>query len=130
MPAARAIKVLVVDDQQTIRSLVRQGLQQIGFTEIAEAPDGEEGLRAMLCSSPPKLVISDFNMPKLDGLGLLRAIRSHDPIKSAAFIMLTGRADADLVKRAAQFGANNYLVKPFTVQTLKDKIERVFGGLT
>ena len=129
MPAARAIKVLIVDDQQTIRSLVRTGLQQLGFVDIAEAPDGELGLRAMLEPTTPKLVISDFNMPKLDGLGLLRAIRSHEPIKSAAFIMLTGRADADLVKKAAQFGANNYLVKPFTVATLKEKIERVFGGL-
>ena len=130
MPAARAIKVLIVDDQQTIRSLVRTGLQTLGFAEIEEAADGELGLRAMLVGAPPKLVISDFNMPKLDGLGLLRAIRSHEPIKSAAFIMLTGRADADLVKKAAQFGANNYLVKPFTVATLKEKIERVFGGLT
>ena len=130
MPAARAIKVLIVDDQQTIRSLVRTGLQQIGFSEIEEAPDGEAGLRAMMTPQPPKLVISDFNMPKLDGLGLLRAIRSHPPIKNSAFILLTGRADMDLVKRAVQFGANNYLVKPFTVATLKDKIERVFGGLT
>jgi two-component system chemotaxis response regulator CheY len=130
MPAAKAIKVLIVDDQQTIRSLVRSGLQQLGFTELEEAADGELGLRAMFGPTPPKLIISDFNMPKLDGLGLLRAIRSHDPIKNTAFILLTGRADADLVKRAVQFGANNYLVKPFTVATLKEKIERVFGGLT
>ncbi len=130
MPAAAAIKVLVVDDQQTIRSLVRTGLQQIGFTSISEASDGEDGLRAMLSPLPPKLVISDFNMPKLDGLGLLRAIRAHEPIKTTAFIMLTGRADTDLVKRAAQFGANNYLVKPFTVATLKEKIEAVFGMVT
>lgn len=130
MPAAAAIKVLVVDDQQTIRSLVRTGLQQLGFSNMAEAADGEGGLRAMLSPLPPKLVISDFNMPKLDGLGLLRAIRAHEPIKGTAFIMLTGRADTDLVRRAAQFGANNYLVKPFTVATLKEKIEAVFGALT
>jgi two-component system chemotaxis response regulator CheY len=130
MPAAAAIKVLVVDDQLTIRSLVRTGLQQLGFTNIVEAVDGEEGLRTMLGPTPPKLVISDFNMPKLDGLGLLRAIRAHEPIKTTGFIMLTGRADTDLVKRAAQFGANNYLVKPFTVATLKEKIEASFGALT
>jgi two-component system chemotaxis response regulator CheY len=130
MPAASSIKVLVVDDQQTIRSLVRSGLQQLGFDEVREAGDGEDGLRAMLAPMPPKLIISDFNMPKLDGLGLLRAVRSHEPIKATAFIMLTGRADADLVKRAAQFGANNYLVKPFTVAMLKAKIEAVFGSLT
>ena len=76
------------------------------------------------------MVISDFNMPKLDGLGLLRSIRAHEPIKSTAFIMLTGRADKELVARAVQFGVNNYLVKPFTVATLKQKLEGVFGVLT
>jgi two-component system chemotaxis response regulator CheY len=130
MPAASSIKVLVVDDQQTIRSLVRTGLQQLGFSNICDASDGEEGLRIMLGPMPPKLIISDYNMPKLDGLGLLRAVRAHEPIRSTAYIMLTGRADTDLVKRAAQFGANNYLVKPFTVATLKQKIEAVFGALT
>jgi two-component system chemotaxis response regulator CheY len=128
MPAASSINVLVVDDQQTIRSLVRSGLQQLGFGEIREAVDGEEGLRQMLIK-PAQLVISDYNMPKLDGLGLLRAIRAHPPIRTTAVIMLTGRADKDLVQRAVQFGVNNYLVKPFTVATLKDKIEAVFGVL-
>jgi len=69
-------------------------------------------------------------MPKLDGLGLLRAIRAHPPIQKTAFIMLTGRADKELVQRAVQFGVNNYLVKPFTVQTLREKIEAVFGALS
>jgi two-component system chemotaxis response regulator CheY len=130
MPAASALRVLVVDDQQTIRSLVRTGLQQLGVVTISEANDGEDGFRAMLMPSPPNLIISDFNMPKLDGLGLLRAVRAHEPIRTTAFIMLTGRADTDLVKRAVQFGVNNYLVKPFTVAQLKEKIEGVFGALT
>jgi two-component system chemotaxis response regulator CheY len=129
MPAASSIPCLVVDDQQTMRSLVRTGLQQLGFRTIHEAPDGEEGLRHML-SRPVQLVISDYNMPKLDGLGLLRAIRSHPPIQKTAFVMLTGRADKELVQRAVQFGVNNYLVKPFTVGTLKEKIEAIFGALT
>jgi two-component system chemotaxis response regulator CheY len=129
MPAANAIQVLIVDDQQTIRSLVRSGLQQIGVTNTREAPDGEEALRALL-AKPAHLVITDYNMPKLDGLGLLRAIRSHPPIKTTAVIMLTGRADRELVDRAAQYGVNNYLVKPFTVATLREKIEQVFGVLT
>ena len=129
MPAAASISVLIVDDQQTMRSLVRSGLQQLGFKEFRDAGDGEDGLRAMLAGGA-KLVISDYNMPKLDGLGLLRAIRSHPPIRTTPFIMLTGRADKDLVARAVQFGVNNYLVKPFTVATLKEKIEAVFGPLT
>lgn len=128
MPASSSLTCLVVDDQQTMRSLVRTGLQQLGVRTIYEAPDGEEGLRQML-TRPINLVISDYNMPKLDGLGLLRAIRSHPPIQKTAFIMLTGRADKELVQRAVQFGVNNYLVKPFTVGTLKEKIEAIFGVL-
>jgi two-component system chemotaxis response regulator CheY len=128
MTASSSLSCLVVVDQQTMRSLVRTGLQQLGFRTIYEAPDGEEGLRQML-SRPIQLVISDYNMPKLDGLGLLRAIRSHPPIQKTAFIMLTGRADRELVQRAVQYGVNNYLVKPFTVQTLKEKIEAIFGVL-
>ena len=129
MPAPSNIRDLVVDDQMTMRSLVRSGLQQLGFVDIQEAPDGEEALRQVL-AKPVHLVISDFNMPKLDGLGLLRAIRSHPPVAKTAFIMLTGRADKELIQRAVQFGVNNYLVKPFTVLSLKDKIEAVFGKLT
>ena len=129
MPVAASMNVVVVDDQQTMRSLVRTGLQELGFREIKEAPDGEAGLRVLL-TQKTDLVISDYNMPKLDGLGLLRAIRGHEPIRSTPFIMLTGRADRELVQRAVQFGVNNYLVKPFTTQTLKEKIEAVFGALT
>ena len=129
MPAASAIKTLIVDDQQTMRSLVRTSLHAIGINNTREVPDGEDALRALL-AQPAQLVITDFNMPKLDGLGLLRAIRAHGPISKTAVIMLTGRADRDLVQRAVQFGVNNYLVKPFTTQTLKEKIEAVFGPLT
>ena len=128
MPAA-AIKVLVVDDQMTMRALIRSSLQQIGFKEIEDAPDGEEGFKALL-SRPSHLVISDFNMPKLDGLSFLRAVRGHEPIRKTAFIMLTGRADKELVQRAMQHGVNNYITKPFTVAALREKIEEVFGALT
>lgn len=129
MPAAAALNVLIVDDQLTIRSLVRNGLQSLGITNTREAPDGEEAIKALV-EKPAHLVISDYNMPKLDGLGLLRAIRAYEPIKNTAFIMLTGRADRELVQRAAQYGVNNYLVKPFTNQQLRAKIEEVFGALT
>jgi two-component system chemotaxis response regulator CheY len=128
MPAAAAIKVLIVDDQMSMRSLVRNGLQQLGMVEISEAGDGEDGLRSLM-TKPVNLVITDYNMPKLDGLGLLRALRAHAPLKGTAVIMLTGRADRELVQRAVQFGVNNYLAKPFTVAQLKEKIEGVFGAL-
>jgi two-component system chemotaxis response regulator CheY len=129
MPAAASLTALVVDDQFTMRALIRQGLSTIGFGDVREAADGEEGLRQMI-TRPDSLIISDFNMPKLDGLGFLRAVRSYEPISKTAFIMLTGRADRELVSKAVQYGVNNYLVKPFTVQQLRDKIEAVFGKLT
>jgi len=129
MPAASAIKVLIVDDQLTMRALIRSALQELGFKDITDAGDGEEGLKALV-SAPAHLVISDFNMPKLDGLGFLRAIRSHEPIRKTAFIMLTGRADKELVQRAMQYGVNNYVTKPFSPATLRGKIEEVFGPLT
>ena len=129
MPAASALSVLIVDDQLTMRSLVRSGLNQIGVTNTREAGDGEEAVQSLI-RRPAHLVITDYNMPKLDGLGLLRAIRTYEPIRNTAVIMLTGRADPELVQRAAQFGVNNYLVKPFTVATLRGKIEDVFGALT
>jgi two-component system chemotaxis response regulator CheY len=129
MPAASDLKVLVVDDQQTIRALVRNGLKAIGVNDIEDAPDGEQAVGVLL-SKKINLIISDYNMPNLDGLGLLRAVRATPHLKGIAFIMLTGRADTELVQRAQQFGVNNYLVKPFTIGTLKEKIEEVFGELT
>lgn len=129
MPAGSDIRALVVDDQQTIRSLVRAGLKDIGIHNIEDAIDGEDALRVLL-SARINLIISDFNMPKLDGLGLLRAVRMTPQLKSIGFIMLTGRADTELVQRAQQFGVNNYLVKPFTVSSLRGKIEEVYGAIT
>jgi two-component system chemotaxis response regulator CheY len=120
---------MVVDDQSTMRSLVRAGLKDLGFVDTEDAVDGEDALRKLL-AKPAQLIISDFNMPKLDGLGLLKAVRTVPQTKGSAFIMLTGRADTELVRRAVQYGVNNYLVKPFTVQTLREKIEAVFGQLT
>ena len=129
MPAAATLKILIVDDQQSMRQLIRGGLQQLGFKVFEDAADGEAGLRALVAFQA-NLIISDFNMPKLDGLGLLRAVRLYPATAKTAFIMLTGRGDKELVQRAVQFGVNNFLVKPFTVATLQEKIEAVFGPLT
>jgi two-component system, chemotaxis family, chemotaxis protein CheY len=119
----------VVDDQLTMRALVRSALQEIGVKDIADANDGEEGFKALI-TRPAHLVISDYNMPKLDGLGFLRAIRSQEEMRKTAFIMLTGRADKELVQRAMQFGVNNYITKPFSPLALRQKIEEVFGPLS
>lgn len=129
MPFAYSLRVLIVDDQLSMRALVNNGLQQLGFREIQEAVDGEDGLRKLVAGKP-QLVLADYNMPKLDGLGLLRAVRAHPPIANTAYIMLTGAADKELVQKAVQAGVNNYLLKPFTAATLRQKIEAVLGPLT
>ncbi|HLH11630.1 MAG TPA: response regulator [Methylovirgula sp.] len=128
MPFASAIRALIVDDQLTSRALIRDGLQQLGIQDIEMAQDGEQALK-MLLQRPAHLVISDLNMPKLDGMGFLRAVRANPPTKNTAFIMLTGRGDRELIERAAKLGVNNYLVKPFTMPALKGAIEAVFGRL-
>ena len=122
------VRVLIVDDQLSIRLLIRSNLQKLGFQNIDEAEDGEDGLRKLVAKQS-HLVLADYNMPKLDGLGLLRAVRAHPPTSKIAYIMLTGSSDQDLVQRAVKFGVNNYLVKPFTAETLKQKIEAVLGPL-
>ena len=129
MPAAAKVKAVVVDDQLTMRTLVRSALQQIGLTDIREFPKAAEAL-GILKVQPAHIIFSDFNMPEMDGLEFLRSVRADPQMKATGFVLLTGRADADLVKRAAQFGANNYLVKPFTVAVLKQKLEQIFGALT
>ena len=129
MSIAEKIKVLIVDDQVTSRLLLGDALQQLGFKQITAAGDGEQGMKIMV-QNPHHLVISDFNMPEMDGLGLLRAVRGHQAIRKLPFILLTGRGDRELVIKAAQAGVNNYLVKPFTPQVLKEKIEQVLGKLT
>ncbi len=128
MPFASSMRVLIVDDQLTSRLLIRGGLQELGVSDIEMAADGEEGLKAMI-AKPAHLVISDFNMPKLDGIGFLRAVRTHEPTRKAAFILLTGRGDKALIERAAKYGVNNFLAKPFTIPALKAQIEAVVGRL-
>jgi two-component system chemotaxis response regulator CheY len=129
MPSAGVIKVLIVDDQNSVRQMTRMTLEEIGFRHIHEA---ENGVQAMETASlqPLDLIISDFNMPEMDGLGLLRAVRGHPVARKVPFILLTGRGDRELVVKAAQAGVNNYLVKPFTADILRGKIEQVIGKLS
>ena len=129
MPIAANIEVLIVDDQRAMRSLVRTSLHELGFKRMIECEDGAEA-RELLLTKRVQLIFSDFNMPNLDGLGLLRAVRANPVSARTAFIMLTSRADAHLVQEAVALGVNNYLVKPFTIAGLKKKIEAVLGPLT
>lgn len=129
MPAAKDLKTLIVDDQRSVRAMIRSCLQGIGITQVIEAEDGVQALD-LLSTSPRHLIISDLNMPHLDGLGLLRAVRQNPETAKTAFIMLSGHADTELVRKAVELGVNNYIVKPFTVESLRRKITAVFGQLT
>ncbi|HZD91025.1 MAG TPA: response regulator [Pseudolabrys sp.] len=129
MPNVAALKVLIVDDQKSVRQVTRMTLEEIGVRHIHEA---ENGVKAIDTASlqPLDLIISDYNMPEMDGLGLLRAVRGHPAARRVPFILVTGRGDKELVVKAAQAGANNYVVKPFTADILKQKIEQVIGKLS
>ena len=128
MPLASALKVMIADDQQTSRLLIRSALSDIGVTNVAMAKDGEEALQ-MLMKSPVHLVVSDYHMPKMNGVELLRAVRAHGPLQKSAFFLLTGVEDKEFLQLAMSLKVNNYLKKPVSVPELKKKIEAVFGVL-
>jgi len=129
MPVASTLKVLIVDDQNSVRQMTRMTLEELGINLVHEAENGVSAFQTATLQ-PIDLIISDFNMPEMDGLGLLRAVRGHAAIRKLPFILLTGRGDRELVVKAAQAGVNNYLVKPFTTAILREKIEQVIGKLT
>jgi two-component system, chemotaxis family, chemotaxis protein CheY len=129
MPNAIAMKVLVVDDQNSVRQMTRITLEQLGIRHIHEAENGVAAMETA-CLQPLDLIISDYNMPEMDGLGLLRAVRGHPAVRKVPFILLTGRGDRELVVKAANAGVNNYLIKPFTAEILRQKIEQVVGKLS
>jgi two-component system, chemotaxis family, chemotaxis protein CheY len=128
MPLASALKVLIADDQQTSRLLIRSGLADIGIRQVEMAKDGEEAL-SMLIQQPAHLVISDYHMPKMNGVELLRAVRGNAPTKKSAFFLLTGVESKEFMQMAMSLQVNNYLKKPVDVPELKKKIEAVFGAL-
>lgn len=129
MPVASSLRVLVVDDQTSVRQITRITLEQIGVRVIHEAENGSQAIEKATLQ-PLDLIISDYNMPEMDGLGLLRNIRGHPSARRVPFILVTGRGDRELVVKAAQAGANNYVVKPFTAEILRGKIEQVIGKLS
>lgn len=122
------LKILVVDDTTTSRMLLRDALETIGFRNIAVAPDGEQALQMML-TSPSHLIISDMNMPKMNGLQLLQAIRNYKPTARTPFMILTGNADRNVLVEGRKLGLNNYLNKPFTTPDLKKALEAIVGRL-
>ena len=120
------MKILVVDDFSTMRRIVRNLLVELGFTNtlIQEADDGNNAL-TMLKSQPFDMVVTDWNMPNMTGIELLRAIRADDALKHLPVLMVTAEAKKENIVEAAQAGASGYVVKPFTAVTLDEKIGKI-----
>ncbi len=119
------MKFLVVDDFSTMRRIVRNLLKELGFTNVDEAEDGQIALQK-LNSLPFDFVVTDWNMPNMDGLTLPQNIRATPSLKHLPVLMITAEAKKENIIAAAQAGASGYIVKPFTAATLSEKLEKIF----
>ena len=118
------VRVLVVDDFPTMRRIVRNLLRQLGFENVDEAENGEDALKK-LRSAEYGLVVSDWNMPVMEGIELLKNVRSDPQLKDIPFLMVTAEAEKEKVIEAIKAGVDNYIVKPFTGEVLKEKLEKI-----
>ena len=126
MAADPSMPTLVVDDYQTMVRIIRNLLKQLGFENVDDASDGNAAI-AKMRDKKYGLVISDWNMEPMTGYELLRQVRNEDAISETPFIMVTAESKTENVIAAKKAGVNNYIVKPFNAQTLKSKIDAVFG---
>lgn len=122
------LRFLVVDDFSTMRRIVRNLLKELGFANVEEAEDGVVALQK-LKGGEYDFVISDWNMPNMDGLQLLQAIRGDAALKALPVLMVTAEAKKENIVAAAQAGASGYVVKPFTAATLDEKLTKVFQNM-
>jgi two-component system chemotaxis response regulator CheY len=122
------VKFLVVDDFSTMRRIVRNLLKELGFTNVDEAEDGAVALQK-LKGGGFDFVVTDWNMPNMDGLTLLQSIRADATLKTLPVLMITAEAKKENIVAAAQAGASGYIVKPFTAATLNEKLVKIFDKL-
>ncbi len=122
------MKVLVVDDFSTMRRIVKNLLRDLGFTNIQEADDGSTAL-PMLQGGDFDFVVTDWNMPGMQGIDLLKAIRADSSLAHIPVLLITAEAKKEQIVMAAQAGVNGYIVKPFTAGTLKTKLDKIFERL-
>lgn len=120
------MRILVVDDFPTMRKIIRNLLKQLGLNNVLEADDGTAALQ-LLNNEAIDLVISDWNMPKMTGLELLKSIRGNDELSHVKVLMVTAEAKKDNILEAIGSGVSNCSVKPFTAQVLQEKIEKIFA---
>ena len=126
--ADKNLKFLIVDDFSTMRRIVRNSLKELGYTNVDEAEDGVAAL-TKLSSSHFDFVVSDWNMPNMTGIELLKAIRADANLKSLPVLMVTAEAKKENIDEAAESGANGYVLKPFTTATLEQKLNEIFEKL-
>ncbi len=124
----KGMKILIVDDFSTMRRIIKNLLRDLGFTNTMEADDGTSAL-PMLKSGSFDFLVTDWNMPNMEGIELLRTVRSDPALKDLPVLMVTAEAKRDQIVEAAQAGVNGYIVKPFTAETLKEKIDKIFERL-
>lgn len=122
------MKILIVDDFSTMRRIVKNLLRDLGFNHTSEADDGQTAL-PMLKTGRFDFLVTDWNMPGMDGLELLQKVRSDENLKDMPVLMVTAEAKREQIVVAAEAGVNGYVVKPFTAATLKQKIEKIFERL-
>ena len=122
------MKILVVDDFSTMRRIIKNLLRDLGFTNTQEADDGSTAL-PMLQQGDFDFLITDWNMPGMEGIELLKRVRADEKLKSMPVLLVTAEAKKEQIVEAAQAGVNGYIVKPFTAQTLREKIEKIFERL-
>ena len=122
------LRVMVVDDMSTSRGLITQALDAFGIQNVSTASDGKSAL-ALMAKAPVHLVISDYNMPEMDGLHLLHYLRSAPQTQKTGFLLITGKPDPAIISKGKQLGMNNYLAKPFQNDQLKSAIEAIVGRL-
>lgn len=122
------LRVMVVDDMSTSRGLITNALDSFGVRQIAVASDGPSAID-QLSKAPVHLVISDFNMPEMNGLQLLHALRSNAATKGVGFLLITGRADREILEQGKRLGMNNFIKKPFEPANLRGAIEAIVGRL-
>ncbi|GKS59211.1 two-component system response regulator [Nitrospira sp.] len=125
MPADPNMKILIVDDMSTMRRITKNFLKQLGFNNLEEAENGQDAL-TKLRAEAYGFVVSDWNMPVMTGIEMLRAIRADEKLKPLPVLMVTAEAQKENIVEAAQAGVNNYIVKPFTAETLQEKINKIF----
>lgn len=119
------MKILIVDDFSTMRRIIKNLLRDLGFTNTVEADDGTTAL-PILQTGTIDFLVTDWNMPGMTGIELLRSVRADEKLKTIPVLMVTAEAKRDQIISAAQAGVNGYVVKPFTAVALKEKIEKIF----